>query len=371
MISPCIPYFAEHIWNVRPWPYTASSRETNIAAQAVLLPLGNQFLRDPRASSAPGNVTATAGVLSNAVDVFWSESDNYPVAYQVYRADSNNSALATPVSGLIAATFLTQVNTFRDATVTAGRTYYYWVRSINPYGVSAFGAAAAGSTGGGVAMPVAGEPFDYAAGTALAGLSGGSGFGATWVVDEFNAPLVITASGLTYPGLQTSGRALHVEATDADETNGRVPPHVRVHRNLTSTCGRNGTQVWTSYLIRPGHVGIGDFGANIGRPAVGKSWGDQISVYTDLGGITMEAGKTYLLVARYTFHAGNDLIHLWVNPTPGRQPADDDARVITRNYENPESAAFSLAMQPYGLGSYDIDEIRVGRTYAETVPAQP
>jgi len=367
MISPCIPYFAEHIWNVHSWPYSACAWDNASAAQTQIAPLANLFLSDPRPSSAPGNVTATVGVLPAAVDVLWAESDNYPVSYQVYRADTNNSAVAQPVSGMIAAAFVTGINSFRDLTVTPGKNYYYWVRSFNPAGVSAFSLSARGVTGAGATLPVAGESFDYPAGAALASLAGGTGFGTGWVVDEFNAPLTISATGLTYPGLLTSGRALHVEATDADETNGRVPPYVRIHRDMTNTYGQDGTQVWTAYLLRGTHVGIGDFAANIGRIGYGKGWGSGFFG----GGGDMVANKTYLLVSRYTFHNGNDLVHMWLNPTPGTQPADTDAAYITRQEENPTSSTFALHMQPYGLGSYDIDEIRVGRSYAEVVPVGP
>lgn len=371
MISPCIPSFSEHLWNIRAWPYPACSWDNASAAQARLMPLANNFLREPRVSSAPGNVTATDGVLPAAVEVFWSESDNYPVSYQVYRAGTNNPAVSQPVSGLIPASFVTQLNSFRDLTVTPGQSYYYWVRSINPAGASAFSLSARGATGAGVTLPVAVEPFDYPAGSGLAALTGGSGFSAGWTVDEFNAPLVITTTGLAYPGLLTSGRALHVESTDADETNGRVPPHVRVHRNLAASYGRNGTQVWTSYLIRGHKVEVGEIAANIGNPNVGKGWGDGISVYTAGGGGKMLPDRTYLLVTRYTFHTGNDLIHLWVNPVPGQQPADADAHVITRAFDNPEAGTLSIRMQPYGRGSYDLDEFRVGRSYAEVVPVGP
>lgn len=371
MVSPCIPYFSERVWNIRSWPYPSCSWESISAAQAQLALLANDLLRDARPSSPPGDVTATEGVLTDAVDVLWAESDNYPEFYQVYRSGTDNSATAQAVSGMIPASFVTQINSFRDETVSSGQTYYYWVRSLNPAGPSDFSRSARGSPGAGVTMPLAGESFDYPAGAALHALAGGSGFGAGWQVEEFNAPLVIEPAGLTYPGLQTSGRALHVESTDSDETNGRTPPHVRVIRDLASPYGRNGTQVWTSYLIRAAKVEIGEIVANIGRTNIGKGWGAGISVYTAGGGGEMLPDQTYLLVARHTFHAGNDLIHLWVNPTPGQQPADTDAHVITRAFDTPESSAFTIKMQPYGRGSYILDEIRVGSNYTEAVPAQP
>jgi hypothetical protein len=202
-------------------------------------------------------------------------------------------------------------------------------------------------------------------------LAGGSGFGAAWTVEESNAPLVIESAGLTYPGLLTGGRALHVDAADADETSGRTPPHVRVVRKVASSYGRNGTQVWSSYLVRGQRVAIGEIVVNVGRTNIGKGWGSDITVYTAGGGGTMVADKTYLLVARHTFHSGNDLIHLWVNPTPGQQPADADAQVITRAFDNPEADTFTIRMQPYGCGSYILDEVRIGRSYAEVTPTQP
>jgi len=109
---------------------------------------------------------------------------------------------------------------------------------------------------------------------------------------------------------------------------------------------------------------------NIGRANIGKGWGSELSVYTASGGGKMLANTTYLIVVRYTFHSGNDLIHMWVNPTPGQQPRDTDANVITRDFDTPESDTLSISMQPYGRGSYDIDEIRVGRDYDEAVPMQ-
>jgi hypothetical protein len=371
MIVPCIAFFAEHIWNLQPWPYPKGAWEKAAAAFAQVSPLVNHLIRERRPSSPPGCVTATQGGLPAAVDVWCAESDNYPEYYQVYRADTADSAKAQPISGKIPASFLTQFNTFRDDKVNAGHTYFYWVRSINPIGASEFGQPAKGSTGAGVTIPIAYESFDYPAGTALDTLHGGTGFKTAWKVEEFNAPLLITTTGLTYPGLKTSGRALQVESTDADETNRRRPPHVKVQRNLASPYGQDGTQIWTSYLIRAQKPEIGEIAVNIGHANVGKGWGDGLSVYTASGGGKMLADQTYLIVVRYTFHRGNDLIHMWVNPTPGKQPGDTDANVITRSFDNPESDTLSIGMQPYGCGSYVIDEIRIGRDYAGVVPVQP
>lgn len=55
-------------------------------------------------------------------------------------------------------------------------------------------------------------------------------------------------------------------------------------------------------------------------------------------------------------------------PCPGTQPANEDADVITRRYDNPQDNTFGIRMQPYGLGVYDIDEIRLGKKYEHVAP---
>jgi len=364
MITPCMPYYAEHAWSVRQWPYPKNAWAKASVAAGRLAPLVNRYIRQQRPSSTPGAVTATRGVLPAAVDIFWAESDNYPEHYQVYRSDNADSARAQPISPKIPASFVTRLNTFRDNKVKPDRKYYYWVLSINPLGASPFGRPAEGSAGGGAVIPAAYEAFDYPAEAPLEKLNGGVGFKTAWKVEEFNAPLTISSGGLTYPGLRTSGRALRVESTDSDETGGRKPPHIRIIRQLAKPYGRDGTQVWTSCLLRAERLAIGQCAVNIGRLAIGKGWGDGFTH----GGGKMEAKKTYFLVARYAFHNGNDLIHVWINPTPGKQPVDTDAVIISRREDNPTSSAYGIRMQPYGKGSYDVDEIRVGAAYRDVAP---
>jgi len=369
MITPCIPFYAEHAWNVSPWPYTPESREKAIVAYSRLSRHVNQFVMEERPSSVPGAVTSTQGTQPSAIDVFWAESDNYPSYYQVYRADEAYSNKAQVISGKIPASFVTQLNTFRDEKVQPGQKYYYWVRSVNPAGTSAFGQPVEGFCGNGVKIPSVYEPFDYPEASLLDNLNGGSGFKSPWKVVEFNAPVTVINQGLTYPGLKTSGRALHVESTDSDETNRRRPPHTSISRELSDKYGKDGTQVWASFLIKAQRSEVGGITANIGRTSIGKGWGNRISVYSDAGGGIMETNKPYFIVARYIFHKGNDLIHMWVNPVPGKLPVDEEANVITRQFDNPADDKYLIGMQPYGKGSYDIDEIRVGQSYKDVAPA--
>ena len=367
-IAPCIPFYAEHAWNVLPYPYAPGAWEKARAAYQQLEPLATQIIREPRPSSPPAAVTATKGVYEDSVEVLWAAGDNHPQSVQVFRAEVNDPAQARPVSEPIPVAAVAGLTSFRDKTVKPGVHSFYWVKDSNPFGVSGPSQSAEGYTGKGVELPKAYEPFDYPAASGLDKLSGGQGWKTPWEVKESNGAIAINEKGLEYPRLKTAGRSLHLQPTDADETNRRRLPHIAIQRTLDRQDGIDGTQVWTSFLVRAQKVGVGDLFVNIGGPGIGKAWGDGLGVYTDRGG-QMAAGKTYLVVARYVFHKGNDLIQMWINPEPGKQPSEADAAVTSRNYDAPASEKFSITMQPYGLGSYDLDEIRVGGTYDDVAPA--
>jgi hypothetical protein len=182
----------------------------------------------------------------------------------------------------------------------------------------------------------------------------------------------MAAEGLSYPGLKSAGRALRVAADDADETNRRRPPHVRIERPLAEPTGRDGTEIWSSFLVRAERdPAIGDLHCNLMRTNVGKGWGRGFGIYTSQAGIEMEPNRTYLLVVRTVFHRGHDLMHLWVNPPAGRQPTDAEANVVSRAFDNPEDRTVVIGMQPYGKGAYLIDEFRCGPHWQGVVPAGP
>ena len=370
MLLPCLPVFGERIWNVRPWPYADSDEVMRrAAAQQALL---HSLVREPAAPSVPGDVTATQGVHPDAVDVLWGDSRNFPESYKVFRGSTSDPAGAVPISPLLPASDVTKLHSFRDTDAPSGAKRFYFVKAVSAAGESAFSAAAEGWSGAGVAVPEAEESFDYPAGTRVDGLAGGSGFSGAWKVVEENAPLVMAAEGLSYPGLKSAGRALRVAADDADETNRRRPPHVKIERPLAEPFGRDGTEVWSSFLVRAERdPAIGDLHCNLMRTNVGKGWGRGFGIYTSQAGIEMEPNRTYLLVVRTVFHRGHDLMHLWVNPPAGRQPTVADANVVSRAFDNPEDRTVVIGMQPYGKGAYLIDEFRCGPHWQGVLPASP
>ena len=146
MIAPCIPYYADHAWNMKPWPYPKDSYEKTKAAFDVLFPRSLAFIAEPAVSHPVGGVTATQGGFKDAVEVTWSETDNFPSFYQVFRANSNDPAQAKPISPKIPASLILQLNKYRDTSVKPRQKYSYWVQAANAHGVSDLKLSAEGFT---------------------------------------------------------------------------------------------------------------------------------------------------------------------------------------------------------------------------------
>lgn len=361
MVLPCIPYYAEHAWNMKPWPYPKGSYEKAKAAFDMLFPRSFVLIADPVVSRPVGGVTATPGVFKDAVEVSWSESDNFPSSYQVFRADANDPAQAKAISPKIPASLAMQLNKYRDSSAKAGQKYFYWVQAANAYGVSELKNPAEGFTGDGVAVPVSYEGFDHPPGANLEALNGGTGFKDAWTVKQANAPVTINPVGLNYPGLLTTGKSARFEILH-DESEGRNPTHTSVTRHLTSSYGKPGTEVWTSFLIRP-IKNTYSTSISYNRITSGKLYGSY-----SIGGVPAEDGKTYLVVTRSNFQNGPDLLTTWVNPIPGKMPSDAEATMQSRQEDNNESDVLTINVEAYIKGGNDIDELRMGPTYQSVTP---
>jgi hypothetical protein len=206
--------------------------------------------------------------------------------------------------------------------------------------------------------------------------NGGTGFSAPWTQGGFNA----FASGyapredsLCFGRQKTSGGS--VSGGSFQQINGAI-------RNLAQPLGASGTTVYMSFLLRPqGTLGEGIFGGFfgvtlngslgndlfIGKPGGGAS--DQYVIETRGGsgqvasGTPAVVGRTALLVMKAQFQAGNDIFTLNVNPRPGSEPVsgalkgDIDLGAVSR-------------IGIYSTGDFSVDEIRIGTTYSDVVPAR-
>jgi hypothetical protein len=194
--------------------------------------------------------------------------------------------------------------------------------------------------------------------------SGGTGFSGPWV-----------GSGYT-----TRLKSLCVTKLEASE-GGSVAgePGGGISRALLAPLGVTGTTRYISFLIQPvsfdpvfSFFGLELFGT-LGALHVGKPGHDATDQYVieDFGGLNqvvsgvpVVAGRTALLVVKFNFNAANDVITLYVDPTPGRLEPSSTAVKVNLNL----GTVTFISFVSFGATSI-IDEIRIGDTYADVVPS--
>ncbi len=244
------------------------------------------------------------------------------------------------------------------------------------------------------AVLLAYEPFDYAAGTALAGQTGGFGFSDAWSTTGGTA--VMQYPGMTYPGLPTPGGALYIEGTASGS--------VSIFRTLASPRGDDGTTTWISFLhIRTGQksatfgpdgspsylrpINVALFNGTSERLAIGEGTRNSgVSLPdTDVWGLVERGGVNNPLtswttaplnveswaVVRIDHGAGNvDNAWLWVNPSTDSEPSIASAMASITGMDltftrirpfagNPTTQSENIGAQ--GL----VDEIRIGTTWGD------
>lgn len=217
------------------------------------------------------------------------------------------------------------------------------------------------------------EGFDYASGGALVGANGGTGFGSSWVSGLFSggAQQSVQGGSLNYSGMPGAGN---------HTAQGSQAGYWGVYRSLANNFGTDGTTMYASFLIRgtTGTVPADFFGMYLHGSSqdlfIGKAGGGVTEqwVLEQRGGLTQAASgqsvgtDTALLVVKMAFGSASDEISLYVNPTwGGAQPVAD----VTTNLMNLGSIN---GLGLFGSHAYDIDEIRLGQSFAEvaggTVP---
>ena len=213
--------------------------------------------------------------------------------------------------------------------------------------------------------PSAYEGFPYSVGSSLGGQNGGSGWAGSWYTPG-GLDATIAAQTLSFGNLAVSGGAVTTAGFQPLNQGASVASW---WRNLATPLGADGTTVYLSFLLRP-DAGYGFYGGiNFGNVFVGRS-GNQADYGLEgpvndlsLSNAAVVQGQTVLLVMEVQFQAGDDLLSLFVNPTPGQpQPGTPSATKTDLDV----GTATSVLINNYG--GYTTDEIRVGPTFASVTP---
>ncbi len=191
-------------------------------------------------------------------------------------------------------------------------------------------------------------------------------------------PVAVSAPGLTFTGYAGSGvaNAASMAATGQDVsrsftavTSGSVYAAALVNVSATTTTG--------DYFFHLMNFGTTTFRARVyarkdaatNNFAFGLSRTNGTPVYT---ATTFTPGTTYLIVVKYTYVAGaaNDVVQMYVNPTPGAAEPASAALTATDNDATEPAQLNGIGLRQGGgsTGStQQIDGIRVATTWEEAV----
>jgi hypothetical protein len=175
---------------------------------------------------------------------------------------------------------------------------------------------------------------------------------------------------LSFSNLAVSGHHLRIEAP---------PPGVSeicgMGRSLGLDLAVPGSVYYLSFLYRPeGEGGYGSIVVGTGRGrelAIGRSSSSTLFYLAQRGGLgrffaDQEAivGQTAFMVVKMEFMEGPDRFTLFMNPSPGEpEPAHG---LVKQDMDLSEATHLFL----YSRSAWSVDEIRLGKTWAEVTPAQ-
>ncbi|MES2923011.1 MAG: immunoglobulin domain-containing protein, partial [Verrucomicrobiota bacterium] len=211
------------------------------------------------------------------------------------------------------------------------------------------------------------DGFAYTAGNSLAGNGG-------WIAASGSGTIKVNATNLTQAGLQSSvgndvaiipgSSAARTYIGFTSQTSGSVCFSFLFRINSPPSAQRlvgyaSGS---TSSSSSPP---LGIFVTAGGQLAVGISTGSPQFTSTQLA-----TGATNLIVVSYTFGGTADSAQVWINPTSlgGNAPAPTASLSGTHNAAL-ANFLWNTPSASSGGGSYEVDEFRIGATYADVTPA--
>jgi hypothetical protein len=244
------------------------------------------------------------------------------------------------------------------------------------------------------------EPFDYAAGTALAQVTNASG--QWWTVAGSNASVATTVAGsLDVKGLfPSAGGSMQFGAVDGPSARFNLLSNVNsgtlffslalkvtglgalstaggwlaAFNNSRGTQGTTPTELGTRILAR--EAGAGGFNLGVAKNTTTPSewvWSPQV----------FAVGETIFVVGSYTFNAGNstnDVAMLWLNPEPtafGSEQTPVASLIATNGADITSNQIGSFVFMQRGLNNVNqpgealVDELRIGTSWPSVTPPAP
>ncbi len=243
------------------------------------------------------------------------------------------------------------------------------------------------------------DGFDYAANTPLEGLQGGTGWQSPWNVQNETTTLpgyqITAANPPNWLDLQTAGNYTSggfAYLTSGRRLNTSADGPFANWLTQDGTIGKAGTTLWASILLRKNQnndetvaaiwhesdlqwcdgctsnkVAVGYFGSN-SNVGGQRRWtlriGDQYYPTT----LPMLPNETAFFVVKFEFLAGSTTVSLFVNPSSLGIDAPAPTPTLIQTTNNPVLIRSLALYLGDDAASGQADEIRMGATYACTVP---
>ena len=235
------------------------------------------------------------------------------------------------------------------------------------------------------------EGFNYTPGTPLNTLNGGTGFTGAWIDGSGGSHVgfvTVQSENMQYGTLSTSGHSIHA----ADDP---LAGASYMSRTFTQITGTLGDELWIGFLVRrdsnggqvPASQNVFELGLIQDDQTEGLFIGDTLNnndhwALRSMGGdfsaasnTLLSLGQTSFLVAKISWDAGDNLgggffgenIELFVNPTIGTTPLTPSASFTGLNLTDISRMYLNTGF----AGTWSVDEIRAGTTYASVAPAIP
>ncbi|MGA2618583.1 MAG: hypothetical protein ABSF26_13300 [Thermoguttaceae bacterium] len=307
---------------------------------------------------APSNPSAV-GVSSDGIVVHWQSNSVSETGFAIEKS-ANGAGNWTEV-GTVGA----RITRCIAGGLAPDKACYFRVRAIGVNGNSDYTAPVSARTFTGTAM-IAYEPFDYpytpgaSADGNLSGKSGGEGWTDAWSPLTQDPHGTIRSGSLAAPAVR--GLA---------EIGNSVTNHdTSMVRHTKAPFGKPGTTLWVSFVIANGEHPNGGIG--FGKLQIGVGWGGKWGVIVpgnciSSGEAAPKPGATNLVVARIKYGTTNSLT-LWIDPTPGTEPAEASA-AVNGSYIGDLGISNVVEIPPAGyLNVTGYDEIRMGASYLDVAP---
>jgi hypothetical protein len=353
-LRPRLPMFADRAWHHKSsLPFSDISNRF-IATDAMF----GRFMMDPFPPSVPVSVAASDGIYSNKILVTWQASYNTPEAYIIYRNTINDSSSASIITTNGLAPF------YEDYATVQGQDYYYWIKAINYFGESSLSASARGRLGIGVDLPLAYEGFCYTTNESIDAKNGGKGWTNAWDITSANGTITVKSPGLQYGTLPVNGNCINFSPA---EDSGVA---LELTRSTIDQFGHNSTPMWVGVLFRGNTIANAHFffKFNSYQPlAFGKRFGGAFAFDNTSSSKFPVQGETHFVVVKYDFRDGNDDAYMWIDPSLDSEPDTANCDVTRSDSNLGLGRKLDIQTRGWGLGNYDIDELRITRSWEELI----